>query len=640
MGLFHKAAERGRGWVAAASGSFSAGVPVVHADSRQMVNGVLPHIPKIWDLYGSVGEFHFDARFLAACLSRCTLRVGWLDDENAVGPAFGDDGKVLDGVPSRLAKLGSKMISGLRSAPGIVDGVGPVGGQGMLLARTGANWIPAAECYWVATKTPTGDHWEVLSTMELQPVDTPPGEKQKFRRRRYRGGMWEDFTPNFYLRVFDPHPAWSGEADTSALPLLSVLERIALLNAEGLADSKSRLKGPGALFIPSEIDFPATDEDPDGDRYLTREFVDTAATAIRDPDAASRHVPIVIRAAGDRIKQIEHLRFDYNDTALIEKRGAAVGDLARGVPLPYESTTGYGETSFANAFAIDGQLVRIFVPPVMDTITGFLTAGWFTKALILAMNAAKPEGERLLDPLSEPPSEDIRRLVVWYDISGLVTDPDPTKVAQWAYGTDTNPNNIISAKGVRRLLGIPQAERPTPEETAERTERSQKLRARAEKGNNNPDTTPADGKPADDQGDGQRNQDEEVGKRVMGLAEMMVTTAVDSAGSKLRNKCAKRPDLLARIDGVNPADVARTLGPAVVESMGGTGPLLNGAFSAFERTVTAAFVDAGRTDAADLAAAATTMAKRVTLARLVNPAAQLDVKAAAEFLDLLNSPED
>jgi hypothetical protein len=638
VGLFHKAAERGRGWVAAATGGFGngglsvyeGGTPMAR-DARYTVNGVPPHIPQIWAMYDAVGEFHFDARFLSACLSRCTLRVGWLDDENRIGPAFGEDGKVLDGVPSRLAKLGAKMIAGLRSAPGIVDGTGPVGGQGMLLGRTGANWIPAAECYWVATKTATGDHWEVLSTMELQPVDTLPGEKQKFRRRRHRGAPWEDFTPNFYLRIHDPHPAYSGEADSSALPLLSNLERIALLNAEGLADSKSRLKGPGALFIPSEIDFPATDDDPDGDRYLTREFVDTATIAIRDPDAASRHVPIVVRAAGDRIKQILHLRFDYNDTALIEKRAAAVGDLARGVPLPYESTTGYGETSFANAFAIDGQLVRIFVPPVMDTITGFLTAGWFTKALMLATGT----------PLTEPPSDDIRRMVVWYDISDLVTDPDPTKVAMWAYGTDTNPNSLISRRGARRLVSIPEGDKPSPEETAERIEWAQKLRARSEKGDNRPDTDPEDGKPEDDQ-DGERNKDEEVGKRAMGLAQTMVTMAVDAAGSKLRGKCANRPDLKARIDGVDAADVYRVLNqtPGTIESLGGTGPLLNGAFSAFERTVTAEFVDAGRTDAADLATAATNMAKRVTLARLANPAAQLDVKAAAEFLELLNSPEE
>ncbi len=634
MGLFRKATEHARGWAQAPRGDFhtggvslyQGGAPVSIDQARHTVNGVLPHIPQIWAMYDAVGEFHFDARFLSACLSRCTLRVGVLDSENRIGPAFGDDGKPLDDAPSRLVKLAAKMISSLRSAPGITEAGRPVGGQGMLLARTGANWIPAAECYWVATKTSTGDDWEVLSTMELQPIETPPGEKQRFRRRKYRGAPWVDFTPNFYLRIFDPHPAYSGEADTSALPLLSTLERIALLNAEGLADSKSRLKGPGVEWIPSEIDFPSDDGDPDGAEYASRIFIETAGLAIRNPDSASRHVPIVMRAPGDRIKQIVHQRFDYNDTALIEKRGAAVGDLARGVPLPYEMTTGFSETSFANAFAVEGQLARIVVPPVLDTITGFLTSGWLTKALMLATGA----------PMDEPPPADIARIVVWYDVSEMVTDPDPTKVAQWAYGTDTNPNNIISAKGVRRLLGIPEGEKPPPEETAERIERAQKLRARAEQGDNRPDTDPEDGKPEDDQGDGERDKDEEVGKRVMGMADAIVSVAVDSAGSKLRTKCVKRPELLAKIDGLNAAEVPRVLGMATIESMGGTGPLFNGTFHAFGRTVTEQFVDVGRPDAAELGEAAVRMVHRAALQRLTNPAARLDVSVAAEFLEVLN----
>lgn len=641
MRLFSKAASLGRGWVQTATDSFAnggvsryqGGAPVTHDVARHTINGVLPHIPEIWGYYDAVGEFHFDANFLANCLSRCTLRVGWYDQENKLGPAFGEDGKPLKEVPSTLAKLGAKMIADLRTAPSVDDKEsGPAGGHGLLLSRIGANLIPAAECYLCATKTPMGNHWEVVSTMEMQPSETRPGEKQQFKRRRHRGGQWESFVPNFYLRIYLPHPAYSGEADTAALALLSTLERIALLNAEGVADSKSRLKGPGVYWLASEIDFPSSEGDPTGDNYMTRQFIATAGAAIRDAENASRHVPLVARAPLAAIKDgIRHDRFDYNDGALIEKRGAAVGDLARGVPLPYETTTGYGDTSFANAFAIEGQLANIFVSPVLDLICGFLTGGWFIKGLMVGSGM----------PLNQPPSEDIRRFAVWYDISGLVTDPDPTKVAQWAYGSDTNPNSIIGAKGVRRLLGIPEGEKPSPEEIAERLERSQKLRARSEQNskdpNAEPDTTPEDGKPKDDQGDGKRNKDEEVGKRVMGLADTMVNMAVDTAGSKLRGRVANRADLKAKIDGVDSCDVARTLGPAVIESLGGTAPLFNGQFAAFGRTVTGLFVEVGREDAADLAEAAVKMAKGAALARLMNPSAQIDVRQAADFLDLLNS---
>ncbi len=573
----------------------------------------------------SVGSFHFSAQFLAACLSRCTMRVGWLDIENKVGPAFDEKGNALDGVPVRLAKAGAKLIAGLRSAPGMTDG-GPVGGHSMILGRIGANLLPVRECYLVATKTPMGDHWEVLSTVELVPAETPPGEKQRFKRRRHRNGPFEDFTPNFYLRIADHHPAHSGDADSGSLAVLSTLERLALLDAEGLADSKSRLKGPGVYWIASEADFPASDDDPDGDKYMQREFIKTAEIGIRDPASASRHVPLVGRAPLNVIKDgIRHDRFDYDSGDLIEKRAAAAGDLARGLPLPYEAVIGYSETSFANAFAIDDQLVRVFISPILDLITGCLTAGWFTQSLMRSAGL----------PLDAPPSEDIARLVVWYDVSGLVTDPDPTKVAMWAYGNATNPNDIIGPKGVRRLLGIPEGEAPTPELTAERIEQAQKLRARSEKGDNRPDTEPEDGEPEED--DGKRNDDEEVGKRVLALADVMVKMAVDQAGAKLRNKCAKRPDLLSHIDGVDAADVARVLGRDTVERLGGTGPLLNGSTSAFTRTVTGLFAEVGRDDAAELAATAARMVERAALARLSNPAARIDAAAAAEFLAMLNA---
>jgi hypothetical protein len=624
VSVFRRAAERGKGWASTfhSNTMVQTGPRVPNQVLGAITaDGVAPHVPETWGYHDAVGEYHSDIGFFSACLSRCTLRLGVIDQDNKIGPAFDEKGDPLPGVPVRLAKLGAKMIAGLRSAPG-QDG--PGGGHGMLLGRMGANLFAVGECYLIATKTAMGDHWEVVSTMEMQPADTPEGEKQRFRRRKHRGVSWQEFTPNFYLRIYLPHPAFSMESDSAALSLLSTLERIALLDAEGIADSKSRLKGPGIEWIPSEIDFPGTDEDPNADEYVSRKFIETASIAIRNPESASRHVPIVMRAPGDRIKQILHQRFDYNASKLIDDRAAAVGNLARAVPLPYESTTGYGETSFANAFAIEGQLARIFVSPPLDIITGILTAGWFTKGLMAATGATVP-------------SDDILRCVVWYDVSELVTDPDPTKVAMWAYGTDTNPNDIIGPKGVRRLLGIPEGEAPTPEQTAARIERAQKLRARSEQGDNRPDTEPEDGKP-EEEPTGERDKDEEVGKRVLALADTMVHMAVGAAGNKLRAKVANRPEMKARIDGVDADEVFRRLGPGNIEALGGTAPLLNGAFSAFERTVTAEFVDAGRHDAADLAAAATEMAKVATLARLANPAASIDTRVAAKFLDLLNNP--
>ena len=591
--------------------------------AQATMNGITrrPEVPEIWKRYDQIGDYRSDARFFGACLSRCLFRLGWLDEEGVPGPAFDEKGKPLPGVPVPLAKCAAKMIASIRTAPGYDPASGPAGGHSLILGQIGVNLFTVSECYLTITETPTGDHWEVLSTMEMVPQYTPPGQEQRFTRYRANGAV--DFVPDFYQRIWLPHPVRSDLADSAGLPLLPTLERLYLLQQEGLADSKSRLKGPGALFIPP-VDWPGTEDDPKGHNFVTNEFHRVASTGIKNPASASAQVPLVFEMPEELIKSILHLRFDYNDDALIEKRSAAVGDLARGVPLPYESTVGYSNTSFANSFAIDEQLARIYIAPPLDLITGFLTGGWLIPGLMGALKLT----------LTQPPPEDVRRFCVWHDMSGLTVSPDPTKVAMWAHGNATNPNRVINAKGVRRLMRIPEGEAPSDEEWETRVDDAQKLRARSEQGEKT-DTEPEDGRPKDDP-DGERDKDEEVGKRVLAVAESVVILAVERAGSKLLAKVGKRDEYKALLAGVAARDVARKLGPQVVESLGGTGPLLNGAFAAFETVVTSMFDEIGRTDAADLAAAARRMAEAATLARLWTPAARIAPELATGFLDLLS----
>lgn len=591
-------------------------------------NGTARWVSDLWGYYDAVGEFHYDANFLASCLSRCILRLGVLDKDNKVGPAFDEDGNPMEGVDAQLADLGVRMLAELRATmPGLTL-AHPLGGQAALLYRMGSNLGAVAECYLIGTELEgKGRVWEVLSSVELQPMDTPKGEPQKFKRRRSRSTTFEEVTPHFYLRIYRSHPAFSDEPDTANKPLRGTLERMALLTAEGVADSKSRLSGPGIYWLPSEIDFPEDDdiENPDaGDEYITRELIATASVSIANPSAASRFVPIVARAPGELIDHIRHDRFGYDDNSLNEKRVAAVGDFARGTDLPYEATVGHGQTSFANAFSIDESLAKLHVQPWLDLINGFLTAGYLTPGLMKARGG---------DPTKELPPDDIAKFVVWGDISQLVSHANPEKVAAAAYGTETNPNFLISASGYRRLTGIPESERPSDEEIAMRMERAHTLRLRSEIGGptekNDDEVEPEE--PIPDAPD----VDEEIGKRVMSMGEYVVARAVDRAGSKLRSKVAGRKELAARLEGVDACDVGRVLGPSVVAGLGSADWLFGGEFATFERTVFQTCTEAGREDAIELTEAAVNMVAKAAASRLYNPTVRLDSHLAAEFLDLL-----
>lgn len=598
--------------------AYMAGTPTTY--------GRLPHwIPDLWSYYDEVGELHYNASFLANAMSRCTLRLGVLDKDNRRGPAFEEDGKPVEGIDGALAELAAKLIGQLRAtpAPGTTF-QGPVGGQQILLARMGHNLGSVAECYLLGWQLRGGSTFEVVSSLEIQPIETKPGEKQKFRRRRTRQTGFEEITPDFYLRIYRSHPAYSGEPDSANRPMANTLERLKLLGEEGVADSKSRLAGPGVYWVPSEIDFPGDDEDPEGDDYLTTEFIETASTAIRAQDAASRYVPIVMRGPGEWLDKIRHDKFDLEKRELEAKRAAAVSDYARGGDFPIEVTVGFGETTFANAFAVTEATSRLHVEPWLDVVVGCLTGGYLTPALM--------KSKRLTAQI--PPPE-IAQLVVWYDVSGLVSHANPEKVAAAGYGTAANPNFLISEAAWRRLNGIPEADRPSDEEIARRLEWAHKLRMRSEVGGAKDNTTsepePTDDSIRDDGGD----TDEEIGKRVMSLADYVIRRSVDRHGAWVRSRCQGNKELSQRVNGVDNADVARVLGPQVVENLGSHNGLLGGELSTFERTVRDMLVEAGRADASDVAEAALHMVTEALAKAIYQRSGKLTAAQAQGFLTAL-----
>ncbi|HEX7277091.1 MAG TPA: hypothetical protein VF244_06920, partial [Acidimicrobiales bacterium] len=588
-------------------------------------------MPELWQRYDEVPEQHYASIFLANCMSRCTLRLGVLDEDNRRGPAFEEDGKPVKDVDPAMAALGAKMISSLRAMPKPGTYGAPAGGQATLLARMGANLGTVAECFLLGWEEGSGKdrvyRWEVVSTEEIRPIETKAGEPQMFYRRRSRYLTPEIIQPTCCLRIFRSHPRFSAEPDTANRALMDTLERLHLLNQEGVADSKSRLAGPGLLLMPSEIDFPDAADGVDGAGYVQDELIATGNVSISDPSGSGRHTPVVMGVPGDQVANFRLIKFGDDSVALVAKRDAAVTDYARGAEFPPEITRGFSDTSFANAYAVTESTSRLHVEPWLDVVAGCLTADYLIPGLLHAAGLA----------MDRIPPPRIAKLCVWYDVSGLVSHANPEKVAAVGYGTAANPNDLISGRTWRRLNGLTEADAPGPKEWDDRVDTAHTLRLRSELGAQKPGQT-ADPTPTPegtDEGIAEvgPNVDEEMGKRVAALADYVIREASKRAGAWLRAKASSKPEYSKLIDGIPNVDVARHLGPQVVDALGGLDAAIGPAqFSSFESTVREWLIEAGREDAAAVAAATTDLVSRFTRSRLYSTTLRLDAGKVLELV--------
>lgn len=610
-------------------GSLNANYEEISVGGQLTPYGVMPWwMPKLWEYNENVGEFHNASTFLASCMSRCTLRLGVYDEDNRRGPAFEENGEPVAGVDPALARLGAKMISSLRALPPPNEPYAPAGGQAALLSRMGANLGTVGECFLLGWQEGVGKdrvyRWEVVSTEEIRALEPTKEHPLRFYRRRTRYTAHEIITPSMCIRIYRSSARFSGEPDTGNRALMDTLEQLYLLSQEGVANSQSRLMN-GVLLYPTEVEFV---EDENGKPLdVGQELQDTATIAITDPRAASRAIPLAMGVPGEQVANFKHLKLGEDGTALVAKRDAAVTDFARGSEFPPEVTRGFGESALANAFIIDESVSRLHVEPWLDVAAGCLTASYLTPGLLRASGL----------PMDRIPPSRVARFCVWWDVSGLVSHTNPEKVANAGYGTAANPNFGISGAAWRRMNGVPNADAPANAEVSRRIELAHELRMRSEVGGKTDPNTPTP-EPSDEgiavTGP---NVDEEIGKRVVALADYVVRDASKSAGAWLRAKAKNKPELSRLIDGIVNEKVAGVLGPQNVDLLGGINSALPPAkFDTFEVTVRDWLVEAGREDAAEVASSAAALVGQFTRARLTIPTVRF---GPDRLLELLARPD-
>lgn len=395
-----------------------------------------------WEMYDRVGELRYYVGWRAGSCSRVKLVASAIDEETGKPtgniPLDDSEGQRVQEIVNAIAggQLGQTQL--IRRA---VEA----------LSVSGETWIATLDTGETDPDGAPDVTWCVVSEEEIHTtgsgsnavtmIDLPSGEQH-------------EFNPNSdsIIRVWIPHPRKAAEADSPVRAALDSLHEIVRTTKTIASASKSRLIGNGIVFLPSEMSLPATqgptsgaDSPSDIDdedilaisgtpavRQLQELLWQVATTAYDDEDSMAALIPMFATVPAEHIQKVQHLKFDNQVTQVaIQTRNDAISRLAMSVDVAPERLLGLGSsTNHWTAWQISDEDVQLHISPVMELICQALTENVLNKILI-------SEGI------------DARKYLLWYDASGLTTDPDKTNAA-----TNAFTNGAINGEAFRDYLGL------------------------------------------------------------------------------------------------------------------------------------------------------------------------------------------
>lgn len=427
-----------------------------------------------WRMYKSVPEVRFAANYVGNAMSGAVLYAGRRADDGTIEPAP---------TGHRAAEIVAQIAGG-------PDGQSKLlGAFGRHLSVPGEGWIvvrPNSEV--LSPDAPEDGHdWRVLSTREVRPQSGKLQAEIDGEEVDIPAGNADSMDPNspVAIRVWEPDPERSIEADSPVRSALDLLEELQLLNAAVKAIARSRLIGRGVLLIPKGTRFPTSNSaTSDAEDDVIEIFMQVAETAIRDPESAAATVPIVLEVPADSIPDFKHLTFESNfDELALKLREEAVRRFAIGLDIPAEILLGLGDSNHWSAWALTSEAIRMGIEPKLATVSYALTQQWLRPLL-------QSEGV-----------EDWHRWLVWYDTAPLRVRTNRADTALKAHEA-----GVISDAALRRETGFEESDAPTPEEIAARKTATTPAAGEqppptdplpVDQGESTPDSLPASARPAD-----------------------------------------------------------------------------------------------------------------------------------------------
>lgn len=392
-----------------------------------------------WVYRRTLGELRYAVKYLGNSCMRLRLFAG-VRMPGATTPV--ELSETQDhGLPSDLVAAAEEAMTELGNG-------GPIGVQN-LVRRLTENFQVAGECYLVGRQENMAADpvWRIHSVSEVAVerdgrigVKETPGSNQK-------DVNWLDPDRDYISRLWTPDPQWGMLADSPVGGVLDICEELLLVGRDVRATVRSRLANNGLLLIPDGLSIlgPEPEEDTDeGDAFFS-ELIRAAEAAISNEGEAAAAVPLVVRGPSEGLDKIRHIVLDRPQNQFnVTQRAELIGRLATGLDLPSEVLTGKVDLNHWTAWQVDDDTFRHHVEPIAIEEVDALTVGYLWKRL---------DAMQRWDPAL------VRRLVIWYDPTELVTHPDRTQD-----GLQLWDRVAISDDTLRRIAGFTEADAPGDKE--------------------------------------------------------------------------------------------------------------------------------------------------------------------------------
>jgi hypothetical protein len=541
---------------------------------------------RAWSYYENVGEVRYAANFVANSLSRLRLIAA------KTPPATSDAWEPLEVSTGAVAEAVGRLQD-------------PRGGQRGLLRSLGLNLFVPGEAFLLGMGGPERERetWECLSSDEL---DVRTGYPQFFRKPMPNSTPIPLPKDALVIRVWKEHPRWSMLADSAMRTVLDQCETLLLLTRMERAAARSRFAGSGILFIPNELLPSGSRGESDTDFY--QKLMESMIAPIKDETHPSSVVPILLTGPAEHGKAIQHITMDraIEGDSLVKLKEDAVKRLAAAFDLPSEVLTGNTDLNHWGMAVVREETFSAHIQPFAEMVVDALTVSYLHPAL-------KRAGVTDWDQYQ-----------IWFDKSGLIQKADLTEAADAAHDRIAISDAAYrKAKGFtmedapdeeerKRRIGVKlvdtrlavlgevpdKAAPPAPaggeagaggagrgrhlETTQPNRSGPQGARAAAPKQASErrvkvTDTTPQAKRPVVASGEqAEQNQlalklaaiDMTLLAQLQMFFEQALRRTAEKAGAKVRSKSLNNSVVRETLDGVSNADVIRTLGPAMVASLG------------------------------------------------------------------------